>query len=94
MKFVWFEKMGKNETDLRNLSKGRPDKGSHEVLINEIVKWLADKGANGRDFNNKIGILKKLRKRADYENVQIDSAISSNSISLCKETRLILKNIK
>jgi uncharacterized protein (UPF0332 family) len=94
MKFIWLEKMGKDENELRSLSNKSSDKGSHEVLINEIVMWLATKGANSRDFNNKIGILKKLRRKADYENTQIDIQISSDSIKLCKETIGILRMLK
>ncbi len=94
MKFIWLEKMGKDENELRKLSKNSSDKGSHEVLINEIVRFLASKGANSRDFNNKIGILKKLRRKADYENIQIDFELSSNSIVLSKETSGILRMIK
>ena len=94
MKFIWLEKMEKDENELRSLSNKSSDKGSHEVLINEIVRWLATKGANSRDFNNKIGMLKKLRRKADYENTQIDIQISSDSIKLCKETSGILRMLK
>ena len=86
--------MEKDENELRSLSNKSSDKGSHEVLINEIVRWLATKGANSRDFNNKIGMLKKLRIKADYENTQIDIQISSDSIKLCKETSGILRMLK
>lgn len=94
MKHIWLDKMGKTEVELQILNKQITDKGSHEVLINQINSWLKDKGSDYRIFNNNIGALKKLRKKADYENVGIDSVISYNSIELSKQTTNILKGVK
>ena len=69
-------------------------------VINELKNqtqqnsWLEDKGSDNRIFNNNIGVLKKLRKKADYENVGIDFVISSSSIDLSKQTTNILKAVK
>lgn len=91
MKFIWLEKMGKDEIELATLTRNSID-GSHEVLINQIGVFLKNNGCNSRDFNNQIGQLKKLRRKADYENFQIDSSISANSLSLSKSLLNILKN--
>lgn len=91
MKFIWIEEMGKSELDLSNLIRNSTE-GSHEVLINQIGVFLKNKGCDFRDFNNKIGQLKKLRRRADYEDFQIDSMNSGHSLTLSKILLKVLKN--
>jgi len=83
--------MGRSENDLSDLTRNSKD-GSHEILINKIGTHLKNiSSQDARNFNNNIGQLKKLRRKADYENSQVDLDISSNSIFLSKATLLILK---
>lgn len=67
-------------------------KGSHEVLINEIGKYI--KGFSFSDyriFNANIGQLKELRVNADYKDELFDKTKSYNSIALSNKIILILK---
>jgi len=90
MKHIWLHKMNKTEQDLETLTRTSTD-GSHEVLINQTGGFMKNKAIDFRTFNNVIGQLKKLRVNADYKDIQIDSSISNNSITLSKDSLLILK---
>lgn len=89
MSHIWYICLGKTENDLANAKIF--NEGSHEVMINQIGLHIKSKAENFRDFNNNIGQLKKLRKKADYKNEQIDSSFSKSSIDLSKATLSILK---
>jgi len=91
MKHLLLGKMGKTEEDLKTANNNTTE-GSHEVLINKIIAYLKNStSADSRTFQSNIGQLKKLRKKADYESVQIDISISKDSIDLSKATSGILK---
>jgi uncharacterized protein (UPF0332 family) len=91
MKHLWLGKMGKTEEDLKTANNNTTE-GSHEVLINKIIAYLKNStSADSRTFQSNIGQLKKLRKKADYESVQIDVSVSKDSIDLSKATSGILK---
>lgn len=91
MKHLWLGKMGKTEEDLKTANNNTTE-GSHEVLINKIIAYLKNcTSADSRTFQSNIGQLKKLRKKADYESVQIDISVSKDSIDLSKATSGILK---
>ena len=92
MKHIWLTEMNKTEEDLRQLNQNSTD-GSHEVLINEIKKNLTMQklDSSSRVFYKDILQLKRLRVNADYDDLQIDSTISNNSITLSKS---VLKNLK
>ena len=91
MKHLWLVKMGKTEDELRTANLNT-NEGSHEVLINKIIVYLKNSTSlNHREFHSKIGQLKKLRKKADYDNIQIDISLSNESINLSKASSGILK---
>jgi hypothetical protein len=90
MKHIWIHKMNKTEQDLEILTRSTTE-GSHEVLINQTGGFIKNKSQDFRTFNNMIGQLKKLRVNADYKDIQIDSSVSNNSITLSKDSLLILK---
>lgn len=95
MKWLWTTSMGKTENDLSNLCKLNPRIGSHEVLINEVMKYIQSNSRNkdadvdSRDFNNQIVQLKRNRVKADYSDTEIDYYTASNA----KETALNILNI-
>ncbi len=96
IKHLWLYKMGKSDADLGVLCKSSPREGSHEVLINQIAKHikassLPNKENDFRVLNNKIGQLKKLRTKADYEDSNFDSVGSTSALSLSNEIIPILK---
>lgn len=90
MKHIWLNKMNKTDDDLTLLTRNTKE-GSHEVLINEIIKYLKNKNHEIRSFKTEIVSLKKLRHKSDYENIEIGSEISSNAIKLSKSSLLVLK---
>lgn len=90
MKHIWLNSMNKTENDLVLLTRNTTE-GSHEVLINQIVKYLRTKNQDARSFNTEIVSLKKLRHKSDYDNVEIGSDISANAIKLSKSSLVVLK---
>jgi uncharacterized protein (UPF0332 family) len=90
MKHIWLNSMNKTENDLVLLTRNSTE-GSHEVLINQIVKYLRTKNQDVRIFNTEIVSLKKLRHKSDYNNVEIGSEISANAIKLSKSSLVVLK---
>tara|TARA_B110000211_G_scaffold223947_1_gene274456 strand:- start:403 stop:798 length:396 start_codon:yes stop_codon:yes gene_type:complete len=90
MKHTWLNSMGKSEKDLRVLNNSS-NKGSHEVLINQIKSFIQSKSQNDRDFNRDILQLKRLRVNADYDEISIDYTKSDKSIGLSKSSLNILK---
>ena len=68
------------------------EKGSHDVLINEIGKYIKSNNFDDfRVFNNNIGQLKKLRNSADYDEIGFSYSDSQNSLALSKLIRPVLK---
>lgn len=90
MKYIWLNSMNKTENDLAVLTRNTTE-GSHEVLINQIIKHLKTKNQDTRSFNTEIVSLKKLRHKSDYDNVEIGSEISSDAIKLSKSSLIVLK---
>ena len=95
LKHIWLYGMEKSQEEL-NTQSSLSHLGSHEFLINEIGKYIKNsknRTANSdfRDFNNKIGQLKTLRTKADYDDDLFDSSKSLNSLSLSDEIVPILK---
>ena len=77
------------ETDLEY--KG----GSHTYLINKITTYLQQERKDSRVFSSSITQLRRMRNTADYENIQVDSTIGGNSITLSETIITHLKsNIK
>ena len=90
MKHIWLHSMNKTENDLAILTRNTTE-GSHEVLINQIVKHLVTKNQDARSFNTEIVSLKKLRHKSDYDNVEIGCEISADAIKLSKSSLIVLK---
>ncbi len=71
--------------------------GSHEIMIGYVRKRMTQACTSIMDkkkvveFANKIGQLKKLRTKADYEEVDITSTQSNQAIKLAQDVRNILK---
>lgn len=98
MQHVWYYKMGKTETELKNECSSIGS-GMHNVLINKIGQYIRNNNKNAnankdfRDFNSKIDQLKRLRVDADYKDEGFDIKKSNNSISLAKDLLPILKRV-
>jgi hypothetical protein len=90
MKHIWLFSMNKTENELTLLTK-KTTEGSHEVLINQITKYLKSKNQDTRAFNTEIVSLKKLRHKSDYDNIEIGSEISAKAIKLSKSSLVVLK---
>lgn len=90
MKHIWLYSMNKTDNDLALLTRNTTE-GSHEVLINQITKYLKSKNQDTRSFNTEIVSLKKLRHKSDYDNIEIGSEISANAIKLSKSSLVVLK---
>ena len=94
---IWFHGMGKNEYDLKFVidsikDKRTESKGSHDVLINEIQKYIKENNSNDfRVINSNIAQLKRLRNSADYEDKAFRYNESLKSIQLSDELRPVLK---
>lgn len=93
--------MGKTDAELKQLvdaaNARRFDKGSHNVLIKEIVKYIKSDGADkGRVkdssiINTDLQMLKTLRHRADYNDSIIDLPSSVKSLDLAEKIIPLLK---
>jgi len=89
--------MGKTESDLKFIIDNSKDKkaekkGSHDVLINEIQKFIKENNSNDfRVINSNMIQLKKLRSSADYEDKAFLYNDSLNSIHLSDNLRPVLK---
>ena len=94
-KHLWLYKMNKTQAELDVLNHQKRE-GSHEVLINEILKFIKNSEKINRhdDFralNTDILLLKKLRTKADYDDSDFDSSNSAKAISLSDEIMPLLK---
>jgi hypothetical protein len=94
---IWFYSMGKTESDLKFIidhskNKKAEIKGSHDVLINEIQKFIKENNSNDfRVINSNIIQLKKLRISADYDDKAFLYDDSLKSIQLSDNLRPVLK---
>ncbi len=96
LKHIWLHSMSKTESELgENISMRR--KGSHEYLLNAIVMYIENRDveAKGRgDYRivrENISQLKRLRVKADYEDVDFSCEDSKRSITLSDKILPILK---
>ena len=88
-----------NKNEIKN-SVDSTQHGSHEIMItyvhNKMIQActsIEDKH-KAMDFASKIGQLKKLRTKADYEEEDITYTHSCKALELAKEVRSILKSFK
>lgn len=94
---IWFYKMGKTDSDLKFIIdhskyKRAEIKGSHDVLINEIQKFIKENNSSDfRVINSNIMQLKRLRSSADYDDKAFLYSESLNSIQLSNTLRSVLK---
>jgi len=97
LRHIWYNSLNKTESDLNVIiqnSKSRRalQKGTHDILINEIEKYIKIK--NPSDFrvvNTNIGQLKKLRHSADYSDDAFLYNDSLKAIELSGKIRPVLK---
>ena len=90
MRHIFMVTMGRELKALQDLQK-KQEKGSHEVLINEIREFIKSKENDEKNYRNKIGTLKRLRVEADYDDILIDEAKSKQAKQLCIEVQTILR---
>ena len=89
----------KNENEIKN-SVDSTQHGSHEIMITYVHNKMIQSCTSIEDkqkvveFANKIGQLKKLRTKADYEEVDITSTQSNQAIELAQDVRNILKHFR
>lgn len=94
---IWFYSMGKTESDLKFIIDNSKDKkaerkGSHDVLINEIQKFIKENNLDDfRVINSNIMQLKRLRSSADYDDKVFLYNDSLKSIQLSDKLRPVLK---
>ena len=98
---IWIDIMGKTDAELKQLVDAaqaeRFDKGSHNVLIKEIVKYIKSDGSDkGRvqdssKINTDLQQLKSLRHKADYKDRIIDINTGKKSIDLAEKLIPLLK---
>ncbi len=81
MKHILIITLKKTELELASESRNS-NEGSHELMINLINGHLKDNKGDWKVFNTNINQLKKLRVKADYENVSIDISKSNDSMKL------------
>lgn len=100
MKHLCYKKFAiNNENEMKNEVDSTLH-GSHEIMIGYVRKRMTQSCTSIMDkkkvveFANKIGQLKKLRTKADYEEVTITSTQSSQAIELAKDVRNILKQFR
>jgi hypothetical protein len=91
MKHILLFTLNKTENELQAEVRNSLN-GSHEVIINNIMIHLRSNNKDWRTFSNNINQLKRLRVTADYENIQIDSTIGSDSINFADIVHKLLKN--
>ncbi|NLX73474.1 MAG: HEPN domain-containing protein [Bacteroidales bacterium] len=96
IKHIWLHTLNKSETDLDSLCKQNSREGSHEVLINHIVKFIKNSSnpnntADSRVINNEMLQLKKMRIKSDYKDEIFDSTDSSKSLALTDKIIPVLK---
>ena len=96
IKHIWLHTLNKSEKDLDALCQQNFRKGSHEVLINQIVRFIKNSSnpnntADSRIINNELLQLKKIRVKADYEDKIFDSTDSSKSLTLTSKIIPVLK---
>ena len=95
MRDIWFNIMGKTEEDISIACRDKKT-GSHNILINGIVKYIRDKSPNTdwTKFNNMILELKTIRVKADYSGDVTGMTESENSIDLSANILPILKKAR
>lgn len=91
MKYILLYKANKTDAIIiqeRDVS----GEGSHEYMISTVSKFLREKKhPEVVTFLKGINDLKKMRVKADYEEIQIDDTIGRNSILLSEQSNKILK---
>lgn len=101
MMHIWLNAMGKTDAELKQLvdaaKSSRFINGSHNVLINEIVKYVKADGtdrnrnADSMTLNKDMHTLKKIRTDADYMDTITDMPTCRKSIQIAEMTIPILE---
>ncbi len=93
MKYILLNNLNKTEAQIK--AEGEANKeNSHVYMIREVGNYLKrSQNPSAADFVKKINDLKKLRVKADYEDVQIDFKLGNASLQLSNESNKILQKI-
>lgn len=94
IRYIWSDVLDHSFSDLAQLTGA--GRGVHEVLNNKIALFIKETQPIGssdfREFQSKIGQLKKLRTKADYEDEDFLSNDSAKALALSAAIIKILKN--
>lgn len=95
LKYIWRHPMGRSQEEL-DVQTSQSCLGSHEFLLNEIVKYISglrntNSGEDARILRNDLPQLKRLRTDADYGEAVIGCEKSKKALDLSKKLLLILK---
>lgn len=95
LKYIWRHHMGRSREEL-DVQTSQSRLGSHEFLLNEIVKYISglrdtNSGEDARILRNDLPQLKRLRTDADYSETVIGCEKSKEALDLSKKLLLILK---
>ena len=86
LKYVVHELTGDSYDEIANKTR-RSGKGTHLYIKDEILKFVRDNRQEYRFFKNSIKDLKHFRVQSDYEDIDIDSGKSNESLRLATELR-------
>ena len=95
---IWYVEKKKTQIDLQRLPDGSYTKDVHKQLANNFKLFVIEKykktdRTKEGIFVTKLGALKKLRVKADYENKSISRDDSQKAIDLCDVLLDILKGV-
>lgn len=90
VKHTLIHKEGVNHEEVNNNTEGM---SSHNYLIQKVSQrlWLNNRPKEANDLKNDFGILKRLRIKADYEDIEITDLQSQKAKELNEKTLKTLK---
>ncbi len=95
LKYIWRHHLSRSQDEL-DVQTSQSRLGSHEFLLNEIVKYISglrntNSEEDARILRNDLPQLKRLRTDADYGEAVIGCEKSKEALDLSKKLLLILK---
>ena len=95
LKYIWRHHLGRSQEEL-DVQTSQSRLGSHEFLLNEIVKYISglrntNSGEDARILRNDLPQLKRLRTDADYSETVIGCEKNKEAPDLSRKLLLILK---
>lgn len=93
--YIWYYKLGKDESELHQLSSKEQQK-SHNVLSNYAINYImkfpkSDAKVDGSNIRNKMLQLKKMRNNYDYKEIDVTHDDSKRATDYADD---IIKTIK